>query len=211
MFGYFDDPFYYGYTPTYYRVYRPRASVFDRYLADVADRLEGLLEDEMFFPRHSLDFERAKGEPEHATKHDTDKKGEATAKEEGEAKDQHGSDKTPPSKPHTRRGYFFESRSAYNGRDYVEEHRERVTDGDGNVRIITRRRLGDRWYENETSTDKDGKSTSKETWHNVPESDIDKFKEEWTAKHSLKHAKTAETPAVEDKTTEKPKEQPSTA
>ena len=204
MFGYFDDPFDYGYIPTYYRVYRPRISVFDKYMADVAQRLDKLVKDEMFYPRHSLELEEKKEAHESAMKDDAKDKSEAKA----EAKAQHGSDQAPEPKKERRArpnlGYFFQSRSTYNGRDYVEEHRERVAEDDGSVHTTLRRRLGDRWYETETHTDKDGKSTSKETWHNVPESDIEKFKEEWTAKHELKHEKSEPTPAVEDKSTEKP-------
>ena len=217
MFGYFEDPFYYGYRPTYYRAYRPRVSALDRYMASVERRLEELLEDEMFFPRHGLEFEARKAALENAMKHDAEDKSDTKAKAEAEAKAQYGSDEAPRAKPKEEkkplpyRGYFFQSRSSYNGQDYVEEHRERVTNSDGTVRTTMRRRLGDRWYENETHTDKDGKSTSKETWHNVPESDIEKFKDEWSAKHSLRHEKTEETPAVEDKSTEKPKEDPSSA
>ena len=85
---------------------------------------------------------------------------ETKAKAEAAAKSLYGSDEAPnaslkPSKkaPVMRRGYFFESHSSFNGKDYVEQHRERVTD---EVHIKTRRRLGDRWYEQETHTDKEG-------------------------------------------------------
>ena len=164
MFGFFDDPFYYGYRPTYYRVYRPRVSVFDSYMADVAQRLEELLEDEMFYPRHSLDFERRKAALENAMEHDAADHSEAKAKAEREAKSLYNEAKPeeksteapqpkPEKKPLPYRGYFFQSRSTFNGKDYVEEHREKVTGGDGSVHTTMRRRLGDRWYENETHTD----------------------------------------------------------
>ena len=73
-----------------------------------------------------------------------------------------------------------------NGGNYVEEHREKVTGSDGETRIATRRRLGDRWYENEIHIDKEGKKTERETWHNVADEDIEKFKVEWTAQGSVK-------------------------
>jgi hypothetical protein len=79
--------------------------------------------------------------------------------------------------------YFSSTRSTFNGRDYIEEHRERVTGADGETRIATRRRLGDRWYENEVHVDKEGKRTERETWHNVGDDDIDAFKLEWSEKH----------------------------
>jgi hypothetical protein len=54
---------------------------------------------------------------------------------------------------------------------------------DGETRIATQRRLGDRWYENETHIEKDGKKTERETWHNVGDEDIEGFKVEWQKKH----------------------------
>ena len=214
MFGYFDDPFYYGYRPMYYR---PRISAFDRYMAHVAQRLEGLFDDDLSFRRPRFDFKATKEALEHAMRHDAESEGETQDKAAGEAKAQEDC-KAPAAKPKQEkrslpyRGYFYESRSSYNGKDYVEEHRERVRGEDGSVHTTTRRRLGDRWYENEIHTDKDGKSTSKETWHNVPEDKIEKFKDEWSAKHSLKHEGSEATPSVDDKSTEKPKEEePSTA
>jgi hypothetical protein len=78
------------------------------------------------------------------------------------------------------------TRSTFNGRDYVEEHREKVIGSDGETRIGTRRRLGDRWYENEVCIDKEGKRTERETWHNIGDEDIEKFKLEWNEKQSGK-------------------------
>jgi hypothetical protein len=86
------------------------------------------------------------------------------------------------------RQYISQTRTTFNGQDYVEEHREKVTGSDGETRIATRRRLGDRWYENEVVIDKDGKKNERETWHNVGDDDIDAFKLEWTEKQSEKAA-----------------------
>ena len=85
----------------------------------------------------------------------------------------------------------FESHTERNGNDIVEEHRQCVTKSDGSVHVLTRRRLGDRWYENETHTDKDGKRTSKDTWHNVADDQIDSFKQEWEKRHALKQEQPA--------------------
>ncbi|OHT06716.1 cysteine protease [Tritrichomonas foetus] len=82
---------------------------------------------------------------------------------------------------------FYESHSSYNGKNYVEEHRERVQDSDGNLHVTTRRRLGDRWYESKSITDGEGKTSTKETWHNVPEDQIDQFKQEWADQHQAKY------------------------
>ena len=193
MFGYFDSPFFYGYRPRYY-VYRPRVSMFDRYIANIASHLADLLDEVPAKQQHSLEFEKKKHALEMAMRRDAQDHSETKAKAEAAAKSLYGSDEAPsaspkPSKkaPVLRRGYFFESRSSFNGKDYVEEHRERVTDEDGGVHIKTRRRLGDRWYEQETHTDNEGKVSSKETWHNVPSEAIESFKSEWSSKHGLKY------------------------
>ena len=82
------------------------------------------------------------------------------------------------------------------GDEVVEEHLERVTNGDGSVHAVTRRQIGDRWYVHESHSDKDGVSTTKETWHNVSDGEIDSFKKEWDAKHGrgIEHE---EAPAIE--------------
>ena len=193
MFGYFDSPFFYGYRPRYY-VYRPRVSIFDRYIANIASHLADMFDEAPAKSQHSLEFEKKKQALEIAMRRDAQDHSETKAKAEAAAKSLYGSDEAPsaspkPSKkaPLLRCGYFFESRSSFNGKDYVEEHRERVTDEDGGVHIKTRRRLGDRWYEQETHTDKEGKMSSKETWHNVPSDSIESFKSEWSSKQGLKH------------------------
>jgi hypothetical protein len=84
---------------------------------------------------------------------------------------------------HFGRQYISHTRSTFNGRDYVEEHREKVMGTDGETRIATQRRLGDRWYENKTHIDKDGKKTARETWHNAGDEDIEGFIVEWRKKH----------------------------
>jgi hypothetical protein len=81
------------------------------------------------------------------------------------------------------RQYVSHPRSVFNGQDYVEEHQEKMIGIDGETRIATRRRLGDRWYENEIHIDEDGQKTERETWHNVGDEDIERFKLEWNEKH----------------------------
>jgi hypothetical protein len=80
--------------------------------------------------------------------------------------------------------YISHTQSMFNGRDYIEEHREKVTGSDGMTRIATRRRLGDRWYEDEVQVDKSGEKTEREMWHNVSDEDIESFKAEWSAKQA---------------------------
>jgi hypothetical protein len=80
--------------------------------------------------------------------------------------------------------YISHTQLVFNGQDYIEEHREKVMGSDGTTRIATRRRLGDRWYENEVHVDKTGEKTERETWHNVSDEDIESFKAEWSAKQA---------------------------
>jgi hypothetical protein len=67
-----------------------------------------------------------------------------------------------------------------------EDHREKVTGTDGETRIATRRRLGDRWYENEVHIGKDCKKTERETWNNAEDEEIETLKFEWSAKYQSK-------------------------
>ena len=78
--------------------------------------------------------------------------------------------------------YYLESYSHFDGEKIVEERKEQKVDSDGNIHNSLKRRLGDRWYETEQIKDKEGKTTVKESWHNVSEEDIDNFKEEWLTK-----------------------------
>ena len=187
MFGFFDDPFDYMYRPRYYR-YGTRPSMFDRYLSRLLAR-------DLLYGFDDSDD----GEPER----EQERERESEKKEEDEEKKSEKKEEKKVEGNHKGRSYFYESRSSRRGNDFVEEHRERVEDEDG-VHVTTRRRLGDRWYENEMHTDKEGKQWSKETWHNVPEDQIERFKAEWTEKHSLQHRST--TPALESSEAESKKE-----
>jgi hypothetical protein len=81
-----------------------------------------------------------------------------------------------------------------------------VTGSNGQTRIATRRRLGDRWYDNEVTIDHDGNRTERETWHNVGDDDIERFKLEWNEKQNGK-AK-FDTPAVTNEANTNPNPNP---
>jgi hypothetical protein len=92
--------------------------------------------------------------------------------------------------------YRFESRSTYNGGDYVEERREKFVGDDGGVHVRSRRRLGDRWYEVESHTNSEGKTTEREAWHNVGDDQIASFKDEWESRHQRPALKQQQSPSA---------------
>jgi hypothetical protein len=110
--------------------------------------------------------------PDQVNKPDTTMKSDKQAEQEKQEK--------PVTTP--RRYQYFSSRT-FNGGDYVSEHRERVVSSNGEVHVRSRRQLGDRWHEVETHTDCEGKNTERETWHNVPDEQIEQFKTEWCERH----------------------------
>jgi hypothetical protein len=102
----------------------------------------------------------------------------------------------PTAQPRVRtRQYLSSTHSTFNGRDYVEEHRERVTGANSETRIATRCRLGDRWDENEVHIDKTGKRVERETWHNVGDEAIEALKLKWSEKHPPSKVNTESKPA----------------
>ena len=222
MFGLFSDPFYdpiddfFDFPSSYY--YRP--SFYDTPLYESIDqRLRQVLAEEFgIAPRYRyyphIDILRRARQLQN--QRDTDSKDHSEVKEkiknevETDAKkaEEAAPKPTPKPKPQPFQSLFYESRSSYDGQNYVEEHREKVTDTDGKVHQTTRRRLGDRWYEAESITGDDGKTSTKETWHNVPEDQIEKFKSEWVEKHNLKYEPKTEAIAHDEKKEEeKPKEE----
>ena len=174
----------YAYEPVFCRrLYRNRISPFESYVTNVQRQLESILYDGLF----DLVEHHARQEPEQQEqqeKHESEpKQEEAREKEEKQEEDQ----EAPQSQ-----SFFFSSsvtlsRDGRGRSELVEEHRERVMGRDGSVHTVTRRQIGDRWYVHESHSTKDGESSSKETWHNVPEEAIESFKQEWEDRHSLKH------------------------
>jgi hypothetical protein len=114
---------------------------------------------------------------------------ESNPQKQGDAAPQ---ESDPQSQRTIQQSQAFGRETGFNGRGYIEEHREKVTGSNGEVRIVTRRRLGDRWYENEILIDNEGKKTERETWHNVGDDQIDQFKAEWSEKSSTKAVKAPE-------------------
>ena len=184
MFGYR-----YAYEPIFCRrLYRTSDSPFESYVANVQRQLERIMYDGL------LDLVEHRAKQEEPAPEEKCEKEEKREKENKEGKEE----EEPES-----RSFFFSSSvtrsESANGEgsgigrmERVEEHRERVMERDGSVHTVTRRRIGDRWYVHESHSTKDGESTSKETWHNVPEEEIESFKREWEDRHALKDDSKAE-------------------
>jgi hypothetical protein len=192
MFSLFwDQPLYHTYYTYDPFTFRRTPSRRARYLNYLENRLASLINDEFD------DFWDSSPQPKQVDHDQSPSQPPVTASGEGQPQPQPqlpAETKQPAENPHSNppekksRGlseYHFQSRATYNGRDYVEEHRERFTGEDGGIHIRTRRRLGDRWYEVEDHTDADGKKSQRETWHNVGDDQIESFKQEWTERHQL--------------------------
>lgn len=75
--------------------------------------------------------------------------------------------------------YYFEKHSKFDGEKIVEEQKERKIDSEGKIHQTLKRSLGDQWYQTEQIKDEEGKTTVKESWHNVSENEIENFKQKW--------------------------------
>ena len=217
MFTLFHDPFYYRYRPTYWfqpPTYSRRQSLFEKYLDALDQRFFSILSDddaELLKLEEQSKRENASipasspaspnddastpstptsppSQPSTQSAQSTQST-QSTQSSDSQSSDKGKIDRKKETRPYYGRQYISHTKSTFNGQNYVEEHREKVTGCDGETRIATRRRLGDRWYENEIHIDKDGKKTERETWHNVADEDIEKFKLEWTEKGGVKGTK----------------------
>ena len=157
----------YAYEPSIYRrLRRSRISPFESYIANVQRQLQDILYDGL--------FELVQ---QHADAN--------TDAEEEQKQEQEQQEQSRENQPFLFSSSVTHSRVGGKG-ERVEEHRERVMGRDGSVHTVTRRQIGDRWYVHESHSTKDGESSSKETWHNVPEEAIASFKKEWEDRHALK-------------------------
>jgi hypothetical protein len=181
MFTLFHDPFYH--TPTYWirpSRYGRQASLFEHYLQALDQRfLSGLTDDS---PRADNKKSTSTTSPAPSPTAVGSSASDPTQTSESTSQNQ---------------VQLSDSQSRFDCQDYIEEHREKITNPNGEIRIVSRRRLGDRWYENEILIDQDGKRTERETWHNVADEDIETFKHEWIEKRGNKPAITNPVPNVE--------------
>jgi hypothetical protein len=224
MFSLFADPFYYRPAYRYRLAFNPFAyaratDIFDRYLDAFENQFFAALADDRsqmqdnpradapeapVAPAPAADAKQPESSETTAPPQNPEQsqaQTQAQAQVQSESQTQRGSRQSPQAYG---RQYVFQKRATWDGQNYVEEHRERVKGHDGESRTVVRRRLGDRWYENETHTDKDGKTTERETWHNVADDQIDNFKLEWSQKHSEKPEAPKEAPKEALESSSKP-------
>lgn len=203
---FFDDPFYDPLDDFFVNSYLPRsrADVLEQrrnYNDAITYRLNQVLREEFGIdPYHNVDIRKRVHQLVTLQRHDRNDQSAFKQPVVDENRRYYGGDEPkqdyhqppppPQSCPHRVQytSMYYTSSSNFDGKNFVEEHREKVTDADGSVHQTTRRRLGDRWYEVELNTDKDGKTTSKEQWHNVPEDQIEQFKADWAEKQQSKYA-----------------------
>lgn len=160
MFGWLSDPFFgFGssrYDSPFFR------DPFDRFEDRLRGMFRSIIEDEyqMMLPRPARD------EPE---------------EEEKESK---GEEKEQKEQKHEPKTQYYESSSfsssVRNGRDAICEHRTKCYDSrTGKTLETTERHIGDKYFKCEETIDADNQKSSKETWHNVAEEEMQKFKDEW--------------------------------
>ncbi|KAH0793174.1 cysteine protease [Histomonas meleagridis] len=212
MFGYFGDPFYdpFEYRPI--RIYHP-FSAMNRYFDHLEQRLNTLFADAFDEEFHNM-IEHEKPKEEKEQKEQKEEK----PKEEKEEKPQDGEfkkelketqhkiyDKIEHFRP---KNYYstYSSQRYFNGNEKFEEIREQTNDGEKTY-ISKIKRIGNRWCQVDEVVDKDGKKTTKETWHNVGEDEIDAFENEWSLRRGIEAiGSKEEKPAIKAENTEKKEE-----
>ena len=148
----------------------------DSYMRSARRALASALYEELFGSDH--DEEERDAPASDAPKEGESKKTETEETKESKESKEETEKKESKEKEVPLHSFFFRSSTFRRGNDLVEEHRERVVNEDGSVHVVTRRQLGDRWSIHESHT-KDGSTSSKETWHNVPEEAISSFEADW--------------------------------
>ncbi|KAH0806825.1 cysteine protease [Histomonas meleagridis] len=198
MFGYFTDPFYdpFEYRPI--RIYHP-FNAMNRYFNNLEHRLNSLFAD-AFDEEFNNMIEQDKPKEEKEQKEQKEEK----PKEETQQKIVKKNENYIP------QNYYrtYSSQRYFNGNEKFEEIREQTNDGDKTY-ISKIKRIGNRWVQVDEVVDKEGKKTTKETWHNVGEDEIDAFENEWSLRRGIeaKKKKNEEKPAIKSENTEK-KEEP---
>lgn len=182
MFGYY--PFYHDYYYRPIRVYNPFDSM-TRYINHLERRMNSIFSD--IFENEFYNMIESK-----PTTNDNDNNNDNNKKEENskesefskEVKETQEKILQNESKDYSKTSYLTEHNYCYNGRDKFEEIREKTSDGDKTY-ISKIKRIGNRWVQIDEIIDKEGKKTTKETWHNVSEDEIDSFENEWDLRNGI--------------------------
>lgn len=182
MFGY--NPFYDDYYYRPIRVYNPFNSM-TRYINHLERRMNSIfsdiLENEFYNMIESKSNDNTNQEEEKSKESELSKDVKETqskiVKKESKEKE------NPKSNYST---YLTEHNYCYNGRDKFEEIREKTSDGDKTY-VSKIKRIGNRWVQIDEVIDKEGKKTTKETWHNVSEDEIDSFENEWDLRNGIEN------------------------
>ncbi len=208
MFDYLS-PFFYNHPRYYIRRFDP----VEHYLYNLQRQLNDLLDDDYEYDCVQPKSEKKEEKKKEVTKQEEPKdKKEDIKKEEIKDKKEETKDKKEEIKKDEKKdkmNQYIKKQQRYeifNNHNYIEEHHEESIDFDGNKHIVDRRQLGNRWYERESLINSEGKESTKESWHNIPDKDIESFKEEWNTLHGIK-TDCKPTEALEHKSESKPKEE----
>lgn len=212
MFGYnpfYDD--YYYYRPL--RVYNP-FSPMTRYMSRFEDRMNSLFSDifEEEFNNLLEDHSNHKDNKDNKEhKEHKEHKADQESQLSKEVKETQG--KIVKSKEEEEEksipNYYYKTYSttrnySHNGKDKFEEIREQTNDGE-NTYISKIKRIGNRWVQVDEVIDKTGKKTTKETWHNISENEIESFENEWSLRKGIENQE-EEIPKLKSEVKEESKE-----
>ena len=189
MFGYFNDPFYdpfMEYRPI--RIYHPFNAMY-RYFDNLEHRLNSLFADafdEEF--NNMIEHDKPKEQKEQEKPKEQKEQTEEKPKENEFKKELKDTQEKMVKKIDNYRpqNYYrtYSSQRYFNGNEKFEEIREQTTDGEKTY-VSKIKRIGNRWVQVDEVVDKEGKKTTKETWHNVGEDEIDAFENEWSLRRGI--------------------------
>lgn len=212
MFGYnpfYDD--YYYYRPL--RVYNPFNSM-SRYMNRLEDRMNSifsdLFEEEFYkaFETQSKSKSKENKENKENQKDNKENKESEISKEIKETQQNIVKSKEEEKRQLTP-NYYYKTYSTtrnycHNGKDKFEEIREQTSDGDKTY-ISKIKRIDNRWVQVDEVIDKEGKKTTKETWHNISENEIESFENEWNLRKGIE-AESNPIPQIKSEETQEPNE-----
>jgi len=216
MFGsfynpFFDDEDYYYYRPM--RIYHP-FGLMDRYINNVERRMNSVFSNIFEEELNNMLENNYENQEEVHKKEEVKKeepKKEEPKKEESEnnfKKDLKETQKRIVQNRYVPHNYCksYSTQSVYRNNEKFEEIREQTIQDDKTY-ITKIKRIDNRWVQVDEVIDKDGKKTSKETWHNVGEDEIDSFNDEWSLRRGIEGKSKEEVPSIKSEQKEDKKEE----